>query len=814
MFAALGLHSSPMAKGEQLCHARNISRVLCPQKKSISAEDDAPEEEEAEGGCGCHGNAAEDAGIQISKRLIQVAVKRDAGGSLGLTLCGGACASNATFSRPLIISHIRPGGPVHMEGSIRPGDRLLAVDGHSTEHATLVEAQALLLRHNHCISWERDDPECSGGSTPCCSEECCTLLVIEYDVVVREGLVETRGPFLVELQMEHPGEELGLSLAMLPEDGGTQSRPAALVEAVRPASIAERCGALHPGDVLLSIGEVQRRGGGSDAGGQPGGSPRSSWVLHMEVLPLSQMDVGRCTSNNSRCSDFGSRERSKEQGGGVSCSSPLVVHGGIRYVDGGGKAERSAMGSSGSSSSSLVWSVEPSVPVVEGQGWRPRASPAHLLGESSMQRGEEILQLEEFLQTTESRAASDHGENLPPPWQQGSFQSLGGALLDADTQGLVPMRRCSEEVGSEERLLGASQRTRCWITPHKDEPFMGNPLDEEGDDDCVAAKGLAQDDPNEDKEMEVYMVRVPRDGGPLGITLSGTEDPQEYVTISALVEGGPAKRTAALGIGDRLLAVGGESLVGRPLSEAVTLLRAASDPVILHVARPSSHLQPPASSPSPPTRDEVLPARRRPEQGPLLDLFCDSVGDARAAPLSMHGSCGGGEYEEEGVPEVDHAAPPTFHPSVCHQPPINHHLNQSASGNHSLANDMNRPVSYDSDQQLSVNHSSLTHSVGGSVRGGSAEAQQPPRTETLRLTLYKDGIYEDFGFSVSDGLYERGVYVNRIRNGGPADIGSLLPYDRIIQVNDTMTYAFDCCLTVPLIASAGDKIDLTIVRSL
>lgn len=54
----------------------------------------------------------------------------------------------------------------------------------------------------------------------------------------------------------------------------------------------------------------------------------------------------------------------------------------------------------------------------------------------------------------------------------------------------------------------------------------------------------------------------------------------------------------------------------------------------------------------------------------------------------------------------------------------------------------------------------------------------------LQVILFKDPLYEDFGFSISDGLYERGVYLNRIRQGGPADkIGLLQPFDRIIQVS-------------------------------
>lgn len=64
----------------------------------------------------------------------------------------------------------------------------------------------------------------------------------------------------------------------------------------------------------------------------------------------------------------------------------------------------------------------------------------------------------------------------------------------------------------------------------------------------------------------------------------------------------------------------------------------------------------------------------------------------------------------------------------------------------------------------------------------------PARGSVHHVILYKDAIYDDYGFSVSDGLYERGVYINRIRKGGPADIvGLLRPYDRILQVCEIIT---------------------------
>lgn len=39
-----------------------------------------------------------------------------------------------------------------------------------------------------------------------------------------------------------------------------------------------------------------------------------------------------------------------------------------------------------------------------------------------------------------------------------------------------------------------------------------------------------------------------------------------------------------------------------------------------------------------------------------------------------------------------------------------------------------------------------------------------------------------FGFSISDGQYDRGVYVKTVKPGGPSDRGGLLQYDKIVKV--------------------------------
>lgn len=86
-------------------------------------------------------------------------------------------------------------------------------------------------------------------------------------------------------------------------------------------------------------------------------------------------------------------------------------------------------------------------------------------------------------------------------------------------------------------------------------------------------------------------------------------------------------------------------------------------------------------------------------------------------------------------------------------------------------------------------------------------------TSPPQVTLYKDSDGEDFGFSVSDGLLEKGVYVKNIRPAGPGDLGGLKPYDRLLQVNHVRTRDFDCCLVVPLIAESGNKLELVISRN-
>lgn len=71
---------------------------------------------------------------------------------------------------------------------------------------------------------------------------------------------------------------------------------------------------------------------------------------------------------------------------------------------------------------------------------------------------------------------------------------------------------------------------------------------------------------------------------------------------------------------------------------------------------------------------------------------------------------------------------------------------------------------------------------GGWGRLGQRSDSGTSSSSCLQVTLHKDPMRNDFGFSVSDGLLEKGVYVHTVRPDGPAQRGGLLPFDRVLQV--------------------------------
>ncbi|KAI9546075.1 Glutamate receptor-interacting protein 2 [Dissostichus eleginoides] len=147
---------------------------------------------------------------------------------------------------------------------------------------------------------------------------------------------------------------------------------------------------------------------------------------------------------------------------------------------------------------------------------------------------------------------------------------------------------------------------------------------------------LALADEQETSGSIIYTVELKRYGGPLGITISGTEEPFDPITISGLTKRGLAERgiprqqlsvqqaprdealtdeimrsmvqwrggraasvhsnrlnmtTGAIHVGDRILAINSVSLKGKPLSEAIHLLQMAGETVTLKIKKQLDNIE-------------------------------------------------------------------------------------------------------------------------------------------------------------------------------------------------------------------------------
>jgi hypothetical protein len=206
---------------------------------------------------------------------------------------------------------------------------------------------------------------------------------------------------------------------------------------------------------------------------------------------------------------------------------------------------------------------------------------------------------------------------------------------------------------------------------------------------------------NEAKVFTVQLVNP--GGGPLGLSLSTTKstsnDEQKPIVISGLEEGGVAQQTGQICLGDVLLAINNESVIGIQLMDAKKLLQTNGEVIELKLSRPNN-----------PMTNSTM-----------------SMADKMPQPQALY------------------------------------------------AQVQRRPCS----PKLNVPSVDIISNASSSRSGSGSDSH----CKTIHVTLYKDQVYDDYGFSVSDGLYEKGVYINRIRSNGPADVaGVLKPYDRIIQV--------------------------------
>uniref|UniRef100_A0A8C8TV01 Glutamate receptor interacting protein 1 n=1 Tax=Peromyscus maniculatus bairdii TaxID=230844 RepID=A0A8C8TV01_PERMB len=359
-------------------------------------------------------------------------------------------------------------------------------------------------------------------------------------------------------------------------------------------------------------------------------------------------------------------------------------------------------------------------------------------------------------------------------------------------------------------------------------------------EDLVKLKIRKDEDNSDEQESSgaiIYTVELKRYGGPLGITISGTEEPFDPIIISSLTKGGLAERTGAIHIGDRILAINSSSLKGKPLSEAIHLLQMAGETVTLKIKKQTDGSTFQTSGYNFNTYDWRSPKQRgslspvpKPRSQTYPDVGLSNEDWDRSTASGFAGASDSAEAEQE----ENFWSQALEDLETCGQSGILRELEatimsgSTMSLNHeapTARSQLGRQASFQERSSSRPHYSQTTRSntlpsdVGRKsvtlrkMKQEIKEIMSPTPVELHKVTLYKDSGMEDFGFSVADGLLEKGVYVKNIRPAGPGDLGGLKPYDRLLQVNHVRTRDFDCCLVVPLIAESGNKLDLVISRN-
>ncbi|XP_015818040.3 glutamate receptor-interacting protein 1 isoform X10 [Nothobranchius furzeri] len=873
-------------------------------------------------------------GSGVVFKNVEVTLHKE-GNSFGFVIRGGAY-EDRNKTRPIVITTIRPGGPADREGTVKPGDRLLSIDGIRLHGSTLSEAMSILKQ---------------------CGQE--ATLLIEYDVSVMDSVATASGPLLVEVA-KPTGSSLGVALST----SVFCSKQVIVIDKVKPASIADRCGALHAGDHILSVdGKSMEFCSLAEATQLLSASCQT---VRMEILPqhqarpalnapqhalshsfspgsmsaysLSSLNMSTLPRNmyptSPRSTMMRRKAKKKEFKSSLSLASSTVglagqvVHTETTEVmllgDGimgfGLQLQGGVFATETLSSPPLIAYIDPDSPAercgILQIGDRILSINGVPTEDSTLEETNQLLRdssitaqltLEIEFDVAESVIPSSGTFHVKLPKKPGvelgitisspSNRKPGDPLIISDIKkGSVAHRTGTLELGDKLLAIDNIRVENCSMEEAVQILHQCEEL--------VKLKIRKDEDNSDEQEVSgsiIYTVELQRYGGPLGITISGTEEPFDPIIISSLSKGGLAERTGAIHVGDRILAINSSSLKGKPLSEAISLLQQAGETVTLKIKKQGELSSPkscvigpglgsgvglnqenqdgdeePVIIVAPPTNQRVfstLPSVDSAVEswdGSNMDSsFTTSAPPFQSSPYSFHdwrnpkttnsqpnsSRQRTNPLSDLGLSDDDWDRPPIGGFTVGHdgtEPDQEENFWSQAledletCGQSGILRELEATIM--SGSTLSLNHdptplrSTLGRQASFQERSNS-KPQVNPRSNTLpsdpqrrafamkkmrqevndilnqnpvelhKLALEKASDLEDFGFSVSDGLLDRGVYVNDIRAGGPAERGGLRAYDRLLQINHVRTRDFDCCLVVPLIAESPNRLELVISRN-
>ncbi|XP_007889105.2 membrane-associated guanylate kinase, WW and PDZ domain-containing protein 2a isoform X4 [Callorhinchus milii] len=265
--------------------------------------------------------------------------------------------------------------------------------------------------------------------------------------------------------------------------------------------------------------------------------------------------------------------------------------------------------------------------------------------------------------------------------------------------------------------------------------------------------------------------------------------------IGRIIDGSPADRCGRLKVGDRILAVNGQSIINMPHADIVKLIKDAGLSVSLRII-PQEELSSPASAPgsekqSPMAQQHSPMAQQSPpaHQSPVAQHSPAT----QAAPLQLQGHNGSYRSEVKARQDVkpDIRQPPF---SDYRQPPVVDYRQPPTL-------DYRHPPLIDYRQPPPDNR---TYAV--------PDYRQPQDFDYFTVDLEKG--MKGFGFSIRGGReYKMDLYVLRLAEDGPAvRNGRMRVGDQIIEINGENTREMTHARAIELIKSGGRRVRLLLKR--
>ncbi|XP_061617911.1 membrane-associated guanylate kinase, WW and PDZ domain-containing protein 2a isoform X4 [Phyllopteryx taeniolatus] len=287
--------------------------------------------------------------------------------------------------------------------------------------------------------------------------------------------------------------------------------------------------------------------------------------------------------------------------------------------------------------------------------------------------------------------------------------------------------------------------------------------------------------------------------------------------IGRIIEGSPADRCAKMKVGDRILAVNGQSIVNMPHGDIVKLIKDAGLSVTLRMIPQEAEVSHPPSAPTPEKQSPLAQQRSPKTQLPSAVSSQPGPGapESGRSDAKAHRSPGSGQlpapptqtYTNEGSYRSEVKARQDVKPDV-RQPPFTDYRQPPVDYRHPPVADYRQPPTPD------YRHPPL---LDYRPQFAIPDYRVPPvqlSQDFDFFTVELEKSVKGFGFSIRGGReYKMDLFVLRLAEDGPAlRNGRMRVGDQIIEINGESTWDMTHGRAIELIKSGGRRVRLLLKR--